>query len=51
VDHRWLRIKILAKAHLDGIRGHFDNGFPQRLREQIRSDNGVKAKVGSMGTS
>jgi GT2 family glycosyltransferase len=51
VDHRWLRIKILAKAHVDGIRGHFDNGFPQRLREQLRSDNGVKVKVSSMETS
>ena len=50
-DHRWLRIKILAKANLDGIRGHFDNGFPQRLREQLRSTNGVKVKVSSMETS
>jgi len=35
-DHRWLRLKILAKANLDGIRGHFDNGFPMRLREQLK---------------
>jgi rhamnopyranosyl-N-acetylglucosaminyl-diphospho-decaprenol beta-1,3/1,4-galactofuranosyltransferase len=35
-DYRWLRIKILAKANIDGIRGHFDNGFPQRLREQLK---------------
>jgi rhamnopyranosyl-N-acetylglucosaminyl-diphospho-decaprenol beta-1,3/1,4-galactofuranosyltransferase len=35
-DYRWLRIKILAKANLDGIRGHFDNGFPLRLREQVK---------------
>jgi GT2 family glycosyltransferase len=37
VDHRWLRIKILAKANMDGIRGRFDNGFPQRLRERLRT--------------
>jgi rhamnopyranosyl-N-acetylglucosaminyl-diphospho-decaprenol beta-1,3/1,4-galactofuranosyltransferase len=36
VDYRWLRIKILAKANLDGIRGRFDNGFPQRLRERLK---------------
>jgi rhamnopyranosyl-N-acetylglucosaminyl-diphospho-decaprenol beta-1,3/1,4-galactofuranosyltransferase len=36
-DHRWLRIKILAKANLDGLRGHFDNGFPLRLREQFKA--------------
>jgi rhamnopyranosyl-N-acetylglucosaminyl-diphospho-decaprenol beta-1,3/1,4-galactofuranosyltransferase len=35
-DHRWLRIKILAKANLDGLRGNFDNGFPQRLRERLK---------------
>jgi rhamnopyranosyl-N-acetylglucosaminyl-diphospho-decaprenol beta-1,3/1,4-galactofuranosyltransferase len=37
-DYRWLRIKILVKANIDGIRGHFDNGFPQRLREQLKTD-------------
>ncbi|MBB5317230.1 glycosyltransferase [Tunturibacter empetritectus] len=36
-DHRWLRIKILAKAYFDGIRGCFDNGFPQRLRERLKT--------------
>lgn len=35
-DHRWLRLKILAKANLDGIRSRFDNDFPQRLREQLK---------------
>ena len=45
VDHRWLRIKILAKANLDGIRGRFDNGFPQRLRERLKAANGAKANV------
>ncbi len=36
-DHRWLRLKILAKANVDGIRARFDNDFPQRLREQLKS--------------
>jgi GT2 family glycosyltransferase len=35
-DHRWLRLKILFKANLDGILSRFDNGFPFRLREQLR---------------
>lgn len=35
-DRRWLRIKILGKANLDGIRGNFDNGFPKRLIEQLQ---------------
>lgn len=35
-DFRWQRLKILAKANLDGIRGKFDNSFPQRMRENIR---------------
>ena len=35
-DRRWLRIKILVKANLDGIRGNFDNGFPKRLNEQLQ---------------
>lgn len=34
-DHRWLRIKILARANLDGIRGHFDNELPQRILGKI----------------
>lgn len=35
-DRRWLRLKILAKANFDGIRARFDNGFPQRLLEQLK---------------
>lgn len=31
-----LRLKILVKAYLDGIQARFDNGFPQRLREQLK---------------
>ncbi len=34
-DHRWLRIKILAKANLDGLRATFDNDFPIRLRKTL----------------
>ncbi|WP_158944612.1 glycosyltransferase family 2 protein [Granulicella sp. S190] len=49
VDHRWLRIKILAKANLDGVCGHFDNGFPQRLREQLKAAK--KLKITSIQTS
>lgn len=40
-NYRWLRIKILAKANWDGIRGRFDNSFPFRLREEIRRKNVV----------
>jgi rhamnopyranosyl-N-acetylglucosaminyl-diphospho-decaprenol beta-1,3/1,4-galactofuranosyltransferase len=36
-DHRWLRIKILVKANIDGIRGRFDNDFPLRIREQLKT--------------
>jgi GT2 family glycosyltransferase len=35
-DHRWLRLKILVKSNRDGILGNFDNGFPRRLREQLK---------------
>ena len=41
-DYRWLRLKILAKANVDGIRGNFDNGFPQRMKDQLKSDNAGK---------
>lgn len=34
-DHRWERIKILAKANWDGVRGNFDNSFPARRRAEI----------------
>jgi len=43
VDNRWLRIKILANANLDGIRGRFDNGFPQRLRERLKTPESVRS--------
>lgn len=38
-DYRWERIKILAKANWDGVRGRFDNSFPARRREEIGAYN------------
>jgi GT2 family glycosyltransferase len=36
-NYRWLRVKILAKANLDGIRGRFDNEFPRRVQERLKA--------------
>lgn len=41
-DHRWLRIKILAKANLDGLRGNFDNSFPWRLQNTLKQRVSMK---------
>jgi rhamnopyranosyl-N-acetylglucosaminyl-diphospho-decaprenol beta-1,3/1,4-galactofuranosyltransferase len=37
---RWLRFKILSRAYLDGFRDNFDNGYPFRLREEIKRNDG-----------
>jgi rhamnopyranosyl-N-acetylglucosaminyl-diphospho-decaprenol beta-1,3/1,4-galactofuranosyltransferase len=44
-DHRWLRIKILAKANLDGIRGRFDNEYPRRVVQQLREQEAESARI------
>lgn len=41
-EHRWLRFKILSRAYLDGYRGRFDNGYPFRLREELKAQSKQK---------
>jgi rhamnopyranosyl-N-acetylglucosaminyl-diphospho-decaprenol beta-1,3/1,4-galactofuranosyltransferase len=35
-DYRWARMWVIAKAHYDGLLGHFDNDFPAQFAEQFR---------------